>query len=256
MRVTLIAVLVVIFSTPALADVVILECNDVPLTGVILSETDKAIEFQIKGLGDRSRFTIEKSRIKRFWREENDQWEFKASNAAHEAAAARVRRRQNQRKVTPPEVLTFEVPDNSVAGRSNSEVRADLIARAVDRLAYCVPESLPLQGVFALGCVLLLGLLIFVGGKVADLPSLSVQKSLVLSFLAAGAVLALTEILPKLGLPPGLLPAFILVVTFIWLVTARLLSRGRFLKGVIMLSFVLATLFVAGTSVFGILAVV
>lgn len=255
MRAIRTALLLIFLTTPAFGDVVILESNDIPLTGVILSETDAALEFQIKGLGERSRFTIEKSRVKRFWREGDDHWEFSASNKAHEAAVERVRRREAE-KANPPEILTFDPPEHPAAGRSNSEVRADLIARAVDRLTYCVPDSLPLQGLLALGGVLALALLIFIGGKVADLPSLSIQRSVVLSFLAGGAVVALTEVLPELGLPPGLLPAFILVLTLVWLVTARLLSRGRFLKGVIMLSFVLATLFVAGSSVFGILAVV
>ena len=118
--------------------------------GVILSETDTAIEFQIKGLGEKSRFRIEKSRIKRFWREENDHWEFEASNKAHDEAAERVRQRK-AKKANPPEVLTFELPEPLVAGRSSTEVRADLIARAVDRMTYCVPDSLPLQGLLALG---------------------------------------------------------------------------------------------------------
>jgi len=255
MRAIRIAVLVMILSTAASADVVILESNDIPLTGTILSETDSSIEFQLKGLGDRSSFTIEKSRIKRFWREDSDHWEFKASEKAHAEAAERVRKRKIE-KANPHEVLTFEIPDHASASRSNRQVRADLIARTVDRLTNWIPESLPMQALLALGGVLVLTLLVFIGGKVADLPSLSIQKSMLLSFMAGLAVLALTEVLPRLELPAGLLPALILGVTLAWLVAARLLSKGRFVKGAIMLSFVVATLFIAGSSLIGILAVV
>ncbi len=256
MRATSIVLLLLLFAAPALADVVILESNDIPLTGVILSETESSIEFQIRGLGDKSCFTIQKDRIRKFWREGTSRWEFRESERAHQEALERVTARQKKDTRPPPEILTFDLPEDTVHSRSSSQVRADLISRAVDRLAACVPSNLPLQGLMALGGVLILSLLICIGGKVADLPSLSIQRSLLLAFMAAAAVVALTVVLPRLALPPGLLPALILAVTLGWLVAARFLGRGRFMKGMIMLSFVIATIFVAGSSLFGILAVV
>ena len=83
-------ILLLFLATPVFADVVVLESNDVPLTGVILGETETHIEFQIKGLGETSSFTIEKARIKRFWREDTNHWKFRESEKAHQEAVRRV----------------------------------------------------------------------------------------------------------------------------------------------------------------------
>jgi hypothetical protein len=254
MRVPLFVILAILLATPALADVVILDSNDVPLSGVILSETDTTLEFQIKGLGQNSRFTIDKSRIKKFWREKNSHWEFKDVERDHKEAVERASERKQVPMKKGP-VLTFPLPEDLTPGRSNREVRADLIARTVGRVEAFVPDSLALRGLMALGGTLLLALLIFIGGRLADLPSLSIQKSLVLAFLAGIAVAAMIVVFPMLHLPPGLLPGLILMLTFVWLIAARVLSHGRFVKGAVMLSFVLATIFVAGSSILGILTV-
>ena len=57
-------------SAVARADVVILVGNDVPLTGEILSEDRTAVFFRIRGMTREERIRIERSRIRRYWREE------------------------------------------------------------------------------------------------------------------------------------------------------------------------------------------
>ena len=70
------ALLVVLASGAAApADVVILEDNDVPLTGTILRETETTLRFRIRGLPEGSYVEIQKERIKHYWRDGSDDLE-------------------------------------------------------------------------------------------------------------------------------------------------------------------------------------
>jgi len=247
-------VLFCVAAAAARADVVILEQNDMPLTGRILSETKTAIVFQLKGLGDISRFTIEKTRIKRYWREENTYWEYQRSERECAEMLERLKNAKPEEK-EPPEVVEEPVVEETVApkSRSGGEIREALALKALDRLTGVIPHSpIARLGLVLLGVVALSGL-IYLGGRVADLPGLGLAKSAVLSIVAAGFSFVFV-LAPPETLRPGSFPLVIVGQVAIWLVLTRILAGGPFSKSVLLFSFLVATLFLTGSSLFSVLS--
>ena len=254
MKVLGIAIVLVWIASAARADVVILEQNDMPLTGRILSETKDAIVFQLRGLGDVSRFSIERSRIKRYWREENTYWEYQKSEREYAAMLERLRNAKPEPK-EPPEAAAETAPPEPAPprGRSGVEIREALALKALDRVKGIIPGSpIARLGLVLLGVVALSGL-IYLGSRVADLPGLGLGKAAVLAVVAAGFSFVFV-LAPPETLRPGSFPLVIVGQIAIWLVLARVLAGGTFSKAVLLFSFLVATLFLTGSSIFSVLS--
>jgi hypothetical protein len=254
MRILVIAIVLGVMISAAAADVVILKHNDIPLTGVILADHEDCIDFQIKGLGQASRITIEKTHIKRYWRDDSSHWEFAVSEREHEEAVKRVVERQEERK-HPRVVVSYESPPPPPRGRSDGEVRNALLDQTLNRLKALLPEGHLMDALLIFVSLAGFGGLTFLGAKVADLPALTFKRSMILSLLAGSMMLLMVLVLPRYSSPPALLPVLIVALVVLWLLAARFLGHGHYSKSILLLSFVLSSIFVIGSSVFGVFAV-
>ena len=241
-------------SAPALPDVVILKDNDVPLTGTILPtpEDSTFIKFRIKGLGE-SVLLIEKSRIKRFWREANTSWEYARAEEKRSKELEEVQGEPEEKEartkdpvvqadyVPPPD---FMVPPRS---RSGAEVRHDLVAKGRSRLQSLVPKN-PILWVLGVTLIfVLITMILFLGSRVAELPRLSWPKAVFLAVVTQ-VFIALPVLAGPHVVVAGAIPLLLVCEAAAWVLFSRLLVGGAVGKSVMLLSFFLVSAFVIGGS--------
>ncbi|MEN8148823.1 MAG: hypothetical protein ABFS86_03305, partial [Planctomycetota bacterium] len=150
----------------ARADVVILEDNEIPLTGEILSEDDETIVFRIRGLDEDSWLEIDRARVRGFWREDGDVTPVRPSRPARPAPV-------------------------STRGRAAPD-RLDL---ALSRMAFVVPDDPGLKVLLWLVAYGALTLLIALGGRLAGIERLRPGRAAILAIVA--------ELLVLLGVMAG-----------------------------------------------------
>ena len=231
-RSVLVLCAVLLAIAPAVrADVVILEGNEVPLSGEIIFEDETSIGFRIRGLTDGAHLVIEKSRIRKFWREEGVPSTGAGSEPPGEAA--------------PPAPAVRPAP---------AAARKDVFDRALDRLMIFVPSDPGLRVLGWLAGFGALSLLFHLGGWVTELEKMR---------LGRGAILALvTQFLVLLGVlayqsvsEPMTFPLLFGGLVVAWIMVARMLTGDRVSKSVLLLSFTVASLLVVTGTVFSVLTV-
>jgi hypothetical protein len=242
------------FAESARADIVILEGNDVPLTGRIIGEDDTTIRFRIRGLKDSSYIVIEKSRIRRFWREENAYWDHVkgendprvgAEDAGLEGAPGA------EEAVPAPPPVREPVPTPS---RTKTEIRSVALDEIVEKAARFVPHA---PGLRILGWLAVFGamsLLLFIGGRIAELSKMKLGRAAVLSLVTQFLVL-LGVLAHRAAKEPATFPLVVAGLVVCWILTSRMLAGDRFAKSVLLLSFTMAFLLVLAGSVFSVMTV-
>jgi hypothetical protein len=256
---TIVFAAILLGSLSARADVVILKGNDVPLTGRIVREEDGYIRFQIKGLGSTSTVDIEKSRIVRYWREENTYWEYLKGEKERQATLDRLQKLEEQKRAeagrTEKEAAEAKkpVPPAPVARlRTEPEIRRDLLTRAMDRVRGLIPGNLVFRLFGLLVLYFVLTLLLFAGSRVADLPRLKFARAALLAL--ATVFFTALAIASSMNLKePQALPAILAGVAVAWVLLSRLLAGGAVSKSVLLLSFFLACVLLLSASLFSVL---
>lgn len=240
-------------ASPAAADVVVLEGNDVPLTGRILEETPDTLVFRIHGLGEQARMTIEKSRVKAYWREDNSYIEYVRNETE---------RKERIAELTSPDTVTEESPAGPLLprapapprGRTGAEIRQDMFASAWEEALGALP-SFPGSGLaYLAACAAVLAGLIFGGGRVAGIPRMTPARAAGLAavtgvlawcaFTASGRVVL-----------PEFVPLLVLAEALVWLAAVRILAGGTLGKGLLLLTLCLGTILLVGGTAFSILSV-
>jgi len=241
MRPWSILVLCAVAAVPAVAraDVVLLVGNDVPLTGEILSEDRTAVFFRIRGMTREERIRIQKSRIRRYWREEQTAWERAAGPETAEFPGLAA-------LVPPPPSA-----DPSPAGTSKPEAPLE---RGIGRLMVFVPEDPGLRILFWLAGFGALSLLFHFGGRLAELDKMRLGRGAVLALVSQ--FLLLLGILAYRSVPePMTFPLLVSGLIVVWVLVAHMLGGDRVSKAVLLLSFCVASLLLVVGSLFSVLTV-
>ncbi len=262
MRAILTIVVLVLVVPSALGDVVILKENDVPLTGRIIGEDENTITFQVHGLGEGSRFHIDKGRVKRYWREENDFFEFMRNERERQGTLDRLVPAEAPPAPPPaPAAASADAPPTApapevpaVRGRSAAEIRQMLLDKGWTRVRSALPGTTFSRLLAMLGSLALLGLLFRTGGRVAGIPKMQWSQAVLLSlFTHLLAFVAFAA--PRTVLRPEHLPLLVSAEFLAWLAFVRILTGGILSRAVLLLSFCIASLALVGGSVFSVLTV-
>jgi hypothetical protein len=253
MRTVLIIAVLSGLGRAALADVVILRDNDIPLQGRILAETDTSITFQIRGLGDGAKMEIMKSRVRRFWREENSYFEYLQAEKTRMGSLGRLGP-EKEPAAAKAVAAPAEPPPPPRSARSAAEVRAALLGKAWDRLRSAVPGSSILRVLLCLLSILCFAGLLHTGGRVAGLRRLGLQQAGLLSLITH--LLVITAVAaPRTVLRPEYLPVLVTGEVLVWLLLARLLAGAALSRVFLLFSFCLGSTLFLGGSVFSVLTV-
>ncbi len=246
-RSILVAALLGALAGAAAADVIILKENDVPLAGRIIRETEDALEFQLKGLGRRSAITVEKSRVRRWWREDDSRWMYARQESERMRTLRKLRgeKEPGYTEWVPPEPRLPPV-------RSGGEIRRDLLGKAVERLNRIITDHALIRTGWIMSLFFLGTLLLFAGGKVADLTELHVGKAGVLSLITLFLVAAAFFLQRELG-DSSAMPGILACEVFTFLLLTKWLSGGTLSKAILLLSFFLASLLLLAGSLFSVL---
>ena len=240
-------------SGTASADVICLNGNDLPLSGTIIEDDPEKdhILFRIKGLRDGSEFQISRSRISRYWREENNYVDYAEGEREREETLERLRNGPSAENI----VAKPAEPPPRAAPRTYGEVRANLLARAKARVASFLPDHPILRVILAVCAFLIIAGLLQVGSRVADLPRLKFGRASLLALV--------TLFLVVLGfLGPGrlvgerTLPLLISGEILTWVMLTRILGGGTISRSVLLLSFFISSIFVVGGSLFSIVSAI
>jgi hypothetical protein len=231
-------------APPARADVVILDGNDVPLTGTIVYEDDEELGFRVKGLPEESFLVIGKERVRSYWREETTRFEhLSAGNEDRDAAP-----RPEARTPAPGPVARVPRPRAVVSRESR-------IQRAVDRMAAILPRDPGLRILAWLTGFGALSLLFFLGGRLADLEKMGLGRAAILTLI--------TQFLLMLGVlayrsvsEPMTVPLIFTGLVVAWALSTRMLAGDRYTKSILLLSFSVAAVLLVGGSLFSVLSFV
>jgi hypothetical protein len=241
-----------VLAPPALADVVILKENDIPLQGRIVAESETTLTFQIRGLGDGAKMEIEKARVRRFWREENSYFEFLQGEKDRIGTLGRIGSPPAPSRATaPPEPAA--APAARIA-RTTSEIRRALVDKAWNRLRSALPGEAILRVLLFVGSILFLGALLHTGGRVSGLRRLRLPQAALLS-LITHLLVVVAIAAPRTVLRPDYLPVLVTAEVLVWLLMVRLLAGAVMTRAFLLFSFCLGSLVLVGGSVFSVLTV-
>lgn len=228
----LLVLLVLLLASPASADVVILVGSDAPLIGTIVQETETTIRFRIQGLAAGSFVEIERSRIKRLWRDGERDAPLRDAPSPSSAPSSSPSATRAARDATW---------DRRPEPRSPEELRDGYVERLRARIRSLVPGSAPTASLTVFLALLFGTLLLWVGGRLANTEELGLPQCAVLSLLTLLLLIVDLYMAPTLVGSPALVVAISAEVVF-WLLFVRLLLHESLDRAVVLLAFlVLAT---------------
>jgi len=226
----LLGILLLLPTAVARGDVLVLEGNEVPLTGEILSEDEETVLFRIRGLGEGTWLEIDRARVRACWRDEGTVTPARPSRPV--PAAPRP-------DPAPPAVRTE--PD-----------RLDL---ALTRIAFVVPRDPGLKVLLWLAAYGALTLLIALGGHLAGLEKMRLGRAAILALITE--LLVLLGVMAARAVPePMTFPLLFAALGTAWVLTARIVTKAEGSKAVLLLGFTVSTVLLVAGSLFSVLTVV
>jgi hypothetical protein len=148
-------------------------------------------------------------------------------------------------------------PKAAPAPRSRTETatRSDVLDRVVEKAGRFVPRDPGLRILAWLAVFGAMSILLFVGGRIAELSKMKLGRAAILSLVTQFLVL-LGVLAHRTAKEPATFPLVVAGLVVSWVLTSRLLAGDRFAKSVLLLSFTMAFLLVLAGSVFSVMTVI
>jgi hypothetical protein len=232
------AVLAAVFgSAPASAEEAIVLDNGAVLRGTVVRDDANGLLFRLSGVGGDSRITIPRERVqRRFTTVDPARW-------TEVARAAQPLLEESPRmpasRPPPRAAETDAAPAAAVLPDEEPESHEETyFSRTARRAALAVPTDPGSRTLLSALALVVLLCLVGLGGKMADLPNLTLARGTSLALLL-GAMIAADVLWPRALLRADHAAVVLPLQLFVWTATASTVLRCGYARSFLLLAFVL-----------------